>query len=521
MKLPSGTEIPAVAGVERLHGPFDAARVKKNPHVLVEKERTQGKIVESLEKAIALSGLQNGMTVSFHHHFRNGDYIVNMVLDKLAEMGFRDLTVAASSLSDCHAPMVEHIKNGVVKRIETSGLRGELGEAVSAGLMDLPVIFRSHGGRAYAIETGELHIDVAFLGVPSCDPFGNGNGYSRDDPHHVICGAMGYAKSDSMYADKTVVITNQLTHYPNTPFAISELGVDYIVQVDEIGDAAGIMKGATRFTQNPKELLIAETCANVINSVGLLQDNFSMQMGSGGASLAVARFIREIMLEKGIKARFALGGITGQIAGMHKEGLIHRIPHKPGQKADGCRAGLHLGRGEQRDKQVNGLPGEELLIVGQALGGLLQIPQGVAVGAVQPVGNPVQHRRGGHHAGNGVAHVGEGLVHREHLVHVHQQLLGGGVLVHGVHRGALAEDGVIIRRQAVDEGWVGVEVDHEMGAACKAVGGGAAAVGNQHRLGKKCLPVARGVANLDGAVPQKRHHIADGMHQLLLGGVGV
>lgn len=31
------------------------------------------------------------------------------------------------------------------------------------------------------------------------------------------------------------------------------------------------------------------------------------------------------MLEKGIKARFALGGITGQIVSMHEEGLISKI----------------------------------------------------------------------------------------------------------------------------------------------------------------------------------------------------
>ena len=50
----------------------------------------ENKIVESLEKAVELTGLQDGMTISFHHHFRDGDHIVNMVLDTLARMGFRD-----------------------------------------------------------------------------------------------------------------------------------------------------------------------------------------------------------------------------------------------------------------------------------------------------------------------------------------------------------------------------------------------------------------------------------------------
>jgi len=284
----------------------------------------ENKILPSLEDAIRATGLKNGDTISFHHHFRGGDHVVNMVVAKLAEMGYRDLTLAASSLSAVHAPLVEHIKNGVITHIETSGLRGELAEQVSRGLMDFPVIFRSHGGRAAAIRSGELHIDVAFLGAPSCDPYGNANGYSRDDDF-MACGSMGYARTDAKYADKVVILTNHLVRYPNAPWAIPEDDVDYIVVVDDIGDPKGIMSGATRYTKNPKELLIAQTAAGVIDAAGYLYDGFSMQMGSGGASLAAARFIRQKMLDKGLHCRFALGGITSQIVAMHEEGLIDRI----------------------------------------------------------------------------------------------------------------------------------------------------------------------------------------------------
>ena len=101
--------------------------------------------------------------------------------------------------------------------------------------------------------------------------------------------------------------------------------MDYIVVMEDIGDPKGIMSGATRYTKNPKELLIAQTAARVIDAAGYFYDGFSMQMGSGGASLATARFLRQMMLDKGIRCRFALGGITGQIAAMHEEGLIDRI----------------------------------------------------------------------------------------------------------------------------------------------------------------------------------------------------
>lgn len=290
-----------------------------------ERSRSVNKIVPSLEDAIKKTGLRDGMTISFHHHFRNGDHIVNMVVDKLAEMGYKNLTLAASSLASVHSPLIEHIKNGVITHIETSGMRGELAEQVSRGLIDCPVVFRSHGGRASAIVSGQLHIDVAFLGAPSCDPYGNTNGYSRDDDNGIACGSLGYAVPDSMFADNVIIITNNIVAYPNAPWAIPEYQVDYVVLADDIGDPKGIMSGATRYTKDPKELLIAKTAANVIEAAGYLYDGFSMQMGSGGASLATARFIRQKMLDKNIHCRFALGGITGQIAAMHEEGLIDRI----------------------------------------------------------------------------------------------------------------------------------------------------------------------------------------------------
>jgi citrate lyase subunit alpha/citrate CoA-transferase len=191
--------------------------------------------------------------------------------------------------------------------------------------MEIPVVFRSHGGRAYAIESGELQIDVAFLGAPSCDPAGNANGYCRDIENAVMCGSLGYAKLDAQYSKKTIILTNNIVPFPNVPFGIPEYDVDYIVKVDEIGDPAGIMKGATRFTTNPKELLIAELAAETIEAAGLLVDGFSFQTGTGGASLAVTRFLREKMIAKKITAGFALGGITGSIVDLHEEGLVKKL----------------------------------------------------------------------------------------------------------------------------------------------------------------------------------------------------
>ena len=279
----------------------------------------------TLEEAIKRSGLQNGMTISFHHHFRGGDKVVNMVVDKLAEMGFKDLKLAASSLSDVHAPLIDHIKNGVITGISTSGLRGALADAISHGLMKEPVVFRSHGGRGSAIANGELKIDVAFLGASSADELGNACGYSRSENAKSICGSLGYALPDARYAKHVVVITDDLVEYPNMPMSIAASDVESVVVVDSVGDSSKISSGAIRDSKNPRDILLAKQAAKVVINSGYFNDGFSIQTGTGGASLAVVKYIRESMLAKGIKASFALGGITAHMVKLHEEGLIGKL----------------------------------------------------------------------------------------------------------------------------------------------------------------------------------------------------
>lgn len=279
----------------------------------------------TLEEAIRRSGLRDGMAISFHHHFRGGDKVVNMVVDKLAAMGFKNLHLAASSLQDVHEPLIEHIKNGVITQISTSGLRGELAKEISHGLMEKPVIFRSHGNRGAAIASGELHIDVAFLGASSCDPLGNACGYSRSENAKSICGSLGYALPDARYADKVVILTDDLVAYPNTPNSISEHDVDYVVEVDSVGDSSKIASGAIRDTKNPRDILLAKQAAKVILASGYFRQGFSIQTGTGGASLAAVKYIRQSMIDQDIKASFALGGITAHMVKMHEEGLIERL----------------------------------------------------------------------------------------------------------------------------------------------------------------------------------------------------
>ena len=279
------------------------------------------KLLGSLREAIEKTGLKDGMTISFHHHFREGDFVINMVMDEIAKMGFKNLTIAPSSIANIHEPLIGHIKKGVVTNITSSGLRDKVGAAISEGILDTPVVIRSHGGRARAIVRGDIHIDVAFLGAPSSDEYGNVNGSHG----RTACGSLGYAMVDAKYADQVVVITDSLMPYPNTPISIPQTDVDYVVVVDAIGDPEGIAKGATRFTKNPKELLIAEYAAKVITNSPYYKQGFSFQTGTGGASLAVSRFLKEAMINDKITASFALAGITNAMVELLEEGLVEKI----------------------------------------------------------------------------------------------------------------------------------------------------------------------------------------------------
>ncbi|MBQ3543107.1 MAG: citrate lyase subunit alpha [Oscillospiraceae bacterium] len=279
------------------------------------------KLVKSIREAVQLSGLKDGMTVSFHHHLRNGDFVLNMVMEEIAALGLKDIFVNASSLFDVHTPMLQHIENHVVTGISADYISGGLGRPISQGIMDKPVQFRTHGGRPSDISLGRTPIDVAFIAAPTADPMGNCSGkYGKS-----ACGSLGYAFADAMYAKKVVVITDNLVQYPLQDFSISEDYVDYVVCVDAIGDPKGIVSGTTQITRDPVGLVMADLAAKVIEASGLLKDGFSFQTGAGGASLAAASFLKDIMLKKGIQGSFGLGGITGYLVDMLHAGCFRSL----------------------------------------------------------------------------------------------------------------------------------------------------------------------------------------------------
>lgn len=278
----------------------------------------ESKVLDSLAEAFRRLPLRDGMTLSFHHHFRNGDGVVNLVLAEAARRGLKNLKVALSSVFPVHAPLVDHIRQGVVSALDTNYLSGPVAEAVSLGLLETPAVLRTHGGRARALECGQLKVDVAFIAAPAADDYGNLNGVGGG----TACGSLGYAFPDAQYADYVVAVTDNLQPYPLVPASIPQSRVDAVVVVPAIGDPRGIVSGTTQVTTDPVGLKIALAAAKVIAASGLLRDGFSFQTGAGGVSLAAAHFVRRMMEEGGVTGSFALGGITSCLVEMLEKGLF-------------------------------------------------------------------------------------------------------------------------------------------------------------------------------------------------------
>ena len=153
---------------------------------------------------------------------------------------------------------------------------------------------------------------------PTYDIYGNINGVDG----RSACGSLGYNFPDAEYADYVVAITDNLVSYPLSYISIDQTHVDYVVEVDKIGDATGIVSGTTKSVPGLVGTEIAYRAAKVIEASGLLQTGFSFQTGAGGISLATAQYLGEIMVCKKLTGSFGLGGITSYFIDLLDKGLL-------------------------------------------------------------------------------------------------------------------------------------------------------------------------------------------------------
>ena len=295
---------------------------KAAPKTRIYEKPQESKVVSTIAEALRQCGAKDGCTFSFHHHLRNGDYVASMVMQvAVEELGLKDLTVAATSLGSAHDVIADYIEQGIITGIQTSGIRGRIGDVVSAGKLKTPAIIRSHGGRPRAIEAGEVHIDIAVVAAPTSDCVGNCRGIGGKSN----CGSLGYAMLDTKYADHVIVVTDDLVEFPNMPASIEAIDVDAVVVVDSIGDPKKIASAAARISENPRDLMMAENVAKVIASTPYFKEGFSFQTGVGGPSLAANLFLEKYMDERNIKMGWAIGGICGPMVELLKKGKVGKV----------------------------------------------------------------------------------------------------------------------------------------------------------------------------------------------------
>src|SRR5438309_2909433 len=316
-------------------GKYQARGRKAAPPVRSNKDYPDNgdKRVGDLESALRRCGLRDGMVISNHHHLRDGDRVAVMMLETAAKMGVKNLIWFPSASFPSQKAAIELMQSEVIHHIEGS-MNGPLGDYCTQGKMRGMGVLRSHGGRWQAIQDGEVHIDVAVIAAPTADPFGNADGSHGKS----ACGSLGFALADSVYADRVIVVTDNLVPFPCIPAQIQGNNVDYVVEVESIGDPAKIVSGTTQITRSPDRLRIAELVARFLRYSGIMRTGFSFQAGAGGIALAFVDYLRRLMQEDGVKARFVRGGSTKFLVELLEEGLTDYILDGQTFDLDGVRS---------------------------------------------------------------------------------------------------------------------------------------------------------------------------------------
>jgi citrate lyase subunit alpha/citrate CoA-transferase len=276
--------------------------------------------LNDLSEALIKCGLHDGSTISFHHQLRNGDNVINYVLKTIQDLKIKNVRMAQTAMFNVHEPVIDFIKEGVVNRIEGS-INGVVGDYISKNPLKYPVILRSHGGRWAAIKKNDLHIDIAIITASSSDIKGNCTGVIGKSAF----GPIVYSQIDALMADKVIVITDNIVEYPCRFQEITEGYVDFVVKIDCIGSPENIVSGTTKITLDSIKQGIAYKCIELMNAVGIIKNGITFQSGAGGISLAVTKYLGEILEEKNFTAEFAIGGVTKYLTDIYEKGRINKL----------------------------------------------------------------------------------------------------------------------------------------------------------------------------------------------------
>lgn len=279
------------------------------------------KLLPSLDAVFDRLEIGDGQVLSFHHHYRNGDRLLNAVVATAQSRGLKGLTICPSSMFPVHAPLVSAFRDGTVTDVVTDYMRGPAADAIIDGDLAGCALLQSHGGRARAISAGQLCIDVAFVGAPLADWEGAATGRGGT----LACGPLGYPAVDVRYARKTVVAAHEVTRHNLPHEDIPAAFVDHIIRFPEPGAIAGIQSGSTVPSDTPTARVINTAVTTAIEAAGLLEDGISVQSGAGGYSLSAIPHLGRRMAERSIVGSFLSGGIAGAHTGLLEAGLFREI----------------------------------------------------------------------------------------------------------------------------------------------------------------------------------------------------
>ncbi|MDD3126941.1 MAG: citrate lyase subunit alpha [Candidatus Izemoplasmatales bacterium] len=307
---------------DTLRGYTSATAYQSKNRILIPEKAvvTKPLFLDSISAIFDEYHISDGMTLSFHHHLRNGDGVLNAVCQEIKTRGIKHLTIAPSSIFPNNAIIVDLIIAGNITNIRTNYINGPAARPIDDGKLQGLLLMDTHGGRARAIESGDLPIDIAILACPTVDRNGNGSGTEGLS----ACGTLGYAQSDLRYAKKVILVTDTIVDKVKQ-IDLDGKYVDAIVQIDSIGDPEGIVSGTTKITKDPVGLKIARDAADFLYQAGVIKPGFSMQTGAGGTSLAVAAAVRKMMITKQIHGSFASGGTNGYYTDLLKEGWVDNL----------------------------------------------------------------------------------------------------------------------------------------------------------------------------------------------------
>jgi len=272
--------------------------------------------------------IKDGDAISYPHYYRMGDKGLQIILKKLKEYKKKGIILYASAIFDNTDPwLAEAFADGTL-----AGLYGNVYRKIGARVMRgdfLPwqTVGLSHGNRVRKLQTGEVHVKIAFGPVPIADIYGNANGLMGKEDQ--LCGPLGLFAADSIFADYTCLLAGTISQQLILPAPISMENIDFVVPLDPPGLLSGIGSGTLdlkKIRSRNFNQIIAHGVTRVMQAARVMKDNFNFQIGSG-AGLIVLDYIRQMLKQQKTRANFAMGGCTTMHVEMLEEGSIKMLMH--------------------------------------------------------------------------------------------------------------------------------------------------------------------------------------------------